>query len=187
MRARGHRPQRYFPEVLMELGERSLPLERRRPDWPVGLVSGLAAGAVLMILDLLWSTVVEGGGPWRTAHMIAPIFTGADAAQISEYRFGWGVVAIALAVHYVLGMLFGLVLAAIMTPMHLDTSPLKAALTGAVAGIVLYVVNFHGIAQMFPWLADLRGWPSIAANVVFGVTAAVLYCKLGRTSPADHA
>ena len=62
----------------MELGERSLPLERRTPDWAVGLVAGLAAGAVLMVLDLLWSTVVEGGGPWRTSHMIAPVFTGAS-------------------------------------------------------------------------------------------------------------
>ena len=168
----------------MELGERSLPLERRTPDWAVGLVAGLAAGAVLMVLDLLWSTVVEGGGPWRTSHMIAPIFTGADAAQVSEYRFSWGVVAIALGTHYLLGMIFGLVLAAVMTPMHLDATPTKAAITGAVAGVILYVVNFHGIAQVFPWLAELRGWPSLAANVLFGVTAALLYCKLGRTPPA---
>jgi hypothetical protein len=116
--------------------------------------------------------------------MIAPIFTGADAAQVSEYRFSWGVVAIALGVHYVLGMIFGLVLAAVMTPMHLDTTPTKSLVTGAIAGLVLYVVNFHGIAQVFPWLAELRGWSSVAANVLFGMTAALLYCKLGRTAPA---
>ncbi|MCC6868582.1 MAG: hypothetical protein IT522_07140 [Burkholderiales bacterium] len=168
----------------MELGERSFPLERRKPDWVVGLVSGLAAGAVLMVLDILWSTVVEGGGPWRTSHMIAPIFTGEDAAQISEYRFSWSIVAIALGVHYVLGMVFGLVLAAVMTPMHLDATAAKSIVTGIVAGLALYVVNFHLITTMFPWLAELRGWPSVAANIVFGITAALLYHRLGRTPPS---
>jgi hypothetical protein len=164
----------------MELDHRSMTLDRRTPDWAVGLVSGLAAGAVLMVLDLLWSVVVESGGPWRTSHMIAPIFTGADAAQLTEYKFSWGVVAIALAVHYALGMLFGLVLAAVMTPLHLDVTPAKAIVAGIVAGAILYVVNFHLLTQMFPWLAELRGWPSIAANLLFGATAALLYCKLGR-------
>ncbi|HVE49088.1 MAG TPA: hypothetical protein VNG69_05645 [Casimicrobiaceae bacterium] len=160
-------------------------LERRRPDWTVAIVAGLAASAVLMVLDLLWSSVAEGGGPWRTSHMIAPIFTGVDTAQVSEYRFSWGVVAIALAAHYVLGMISGIVLAAIMTPMHLDTSVVKASAIGAAFGAVIYVVNFHIATRFFPWLTELRGLPTIAAHFVFGIVMAVLYYKLGRTSSAE--
>lgn len=166
----------------MELDQRLVETERRTPDWSVAAVAGLAAGAVLMVLDLLWSAIVETGGPWRTSHMIAPIFTGADAAQLSEYRFSVGVVAIALAVHYVLGVVFGLILAAIMTPMHLDASVGKSLAAGAIFGVVLYVINFHGVAAMFPWLAEMRGWPTIAAHIVFGVVAALLYARLGRTT-----
>lgn len=163
----------------------SVMLERRRSDWAVGIVAGLAASAVLMVLDLLWSSVAEGGGPWRTSHMIAPIFTGVDAAQLSEYRFSWGVVAIALAAHYVLGMLSGVVLAALMTPLHLDTSAAKAIMIGTVFGAVVYVVNFHVVTRFFPWLTELRGLPTIAAHLLFGIVAAVFYYKLGRTSSAD--
>ena len=165
----------------MEHSLRSLRWERRAPDWPVAAVSGFAAGAVLMVLDILWSSVVDTGGPWRTSHMIAPIFTGADVAQAPVYSFSVRIVAIALAVHYILGIAFALVLAAIMASLHLDSSATKALLTGAVFGVALYLINFYGIAQAFPWLADLRGWATLAAHLVFGGVAALLYWKLGRT------
>ena len=167
----------------MEVPLRSLDWEHRSPNWPVAAVSGLAAGAVLMVLDLLWSSVVEGGGPWRTSHMIAPIFTGADAARSSAYSFSVGVVGIALAAHYVLGIVFGLILASIMTPLRLDSTPAKATLIGAAFGVVLYLVNFYGVARLFPWLAEMRGWATLAAHLLFGVVAALLYWKLGRTVP----
>ena len=167
----------------MELPRRSLHWERRAPNWVVAAVSGLAAGAVLMVLDLLWSSIVDNGGPWRTSHMIAPIFLGADVVQSTGFNFSIGVVAIALAVHYALGIAFGLVLAAIMAPLHLDATVRRALATGAVFGLILYVVNFFGLARWFPWLADLRGWATVAAHMVFGMVAALLYWKLEPTAP----
>jgi hypothetical protein len=164
----------------MEADSRIAAAERRTTDWPAAVVAGLAAGAVLMVLDILWSVVVERGGPWRTAHMIAPIFTGEDAAKISEFRFSWGVVAIALAVHYVVGILFGLVLGAIMTPLRFDDSPVKSVAIGAAFGLVLYLVNFYGVAAVFPWLAGMRGLATLAAHLVFGIVAALLYRRLER-------
>jgi hypothetical protein len=163
----------------MELGQQSVRWERRSADWPVAIVSGLAAGAVLMVLDLLWSSLITGG-PWRTSNMIAPLFLGPDVLQSPDTRFSIGVVAFGLAVHYVLGIVFGMILAAIMVPLSLDTTLPKALLTGAVFGLVLYLVNFHGIARVLPWLAELRGWATLAAHLVFGAVAAVLYWKLAR-------
>jgi hypothetical protein len=164
----------------MELPLRSLELERRAPNWPVAAVSGFAAGAVLMVLDIIWSSIVETGGPWRTSHMIAPIFMGPDPLQSSGFHFNFGVVAISLAVHYVLGIAFGLVLAAIMAPLNLDASMPRAVVTGAAFGLILYLINFFGMVRWFPWLADLRGWATIAAHLVFGVAAALLYWKLAE-------
>jgi hypothetical protein len=163
----------------MEIRQASVHWERRSPNWVVAIVSGFAAGAVLMVLDLLWSTFVTGG-PWRTSRMLAPIFLGPGSAQAAEDQFSFSVVAMALAVHYVLGMGFGMILAAIMTPLNLDSTPTKALVTGAVFGLVLYLVNFYGVVSVLPWLADLRGWATIAAHLVFGAVAAWLYWKLAR-------
>ena len=154
---------------------------QRARDWTVAAIAGLAAGAVLMVLDILWSSVVVGGGPWQTSHMIAPIFLGPEAVQKSAYDFSIGVVTIALATHYVLGVVFGLILAAFMAPLGLDATPGRALGTGAVFGLGLYVVNFFGLVHWFPWLAELRGWPTLAAHLVFGIVAALLYWKLQRT------
>jgi hypothetical protein len=162
----------------MDLPVRSMHWERRQPNWLVAGVSGFAAGAVLMVLDMLWSSLVDTGGPWRTSHMIAPVFLGGEAAKSTGYHFSVGIVALALAVHYALGIIFGLVLATIMAALHLDATPLRALVTGAVLGLALYVFNFFGLVALFPWLADLRGWATVAAHLVFGTVAALLYWKL---------
>lgn len=159
----------------------TLEWKRREPDWLVAAVSGFAAGAVLMVLDLLWSSFVVGGGPWRTSYMIAPIFVGPESLSSSDRGFSVGVVAIALATHYALGVVFGLVMAAIMARFNFDATTGRALSTGAVFGVALYLINFYVVASVFYWLAQLRGWETLAAHLVFGVVAALLYHKLRRT------
>jgi hypothetical protein len=154
----------------------------RATDWTAAAVSGFAAGAVLMVLDLLWSAFFNPDGPWRTSHMIAPIFTGADSLQTSGYGFSVGVVAISLATHYVLGILFGLGVAALMVQFGLDATLGRALLAGAVLGVLLYLVNFGVLVEFFPWLKALRGTATLAAHVVFGTVAALLYRRLKRTA-----
>lgn len=156
----------------------------RATDWTAAAVSGFAAGAVLMVLDLLWSAIFNAHGPWRTSHMIAPIFTGADTLQTSGYAFSLSVVAISLATHYVLGVVFGLVLSALLVQMKLDATRGHSLVAGAILGVLLYLVNFGVLAGFFPWLSALRGADTLAAHVVFGGLTALLYRRLNRT-PAE--
>lgn len=154
----------------------------RATDWAAAAVAGFAAGAVLMVLDLIWSAIFNLDGPWRTSHMIAPIFVGSAVPPASGFGFSTGVVAIALATHYVLGIVFGLIMATILTVLDLDTNPVRAGVSGAIMGMVLYLINFELIAvRVFPWLQDLRGADTMAAHVVFGSVAALLYWRLKRT------
>lgn len=152
----------------------------RATDWTAAAVAGLAAGAVLMVLDLLWSSTFNPAGPWRTSHMIAPIFTG-RTGDTFHYTFSVGVVSIALATHYVLGIVFSLVMAALITQLRLDATPGQAVGAGAILGIALYVINFDGLVGFFPWLAELRGGETLAAHVVFGMVAGFLYWRFKRT------
>jgi hypothetical protein len=166
------------------VGRRSRHL--RATDWTAAAVSGFAAGAVLMVLDLIWSAMFDPGGPWRTSHMIAPIFTGSPPPADAGYAFDAGVVAIALVTHYVLGIVFAVVMAFLMAQLRLDRSPDFAVASGAVLGLLLYLFNFELLARgFFPWLATLRGWETIAAHGVFGIVAALLYWKFNRT-PAEQ-
>lgn len=160
----------------MDLHLPSYHWEHRLPDWPVAAVAGLVAGAVLMLLDLLWSAFVIGESPWRTSHLIAAIVLGPDA--LASSAFGVGVVGAALATHYALGIVFGLALAFVVAGFHWDEQPTVMLIAGALFGVALYVLDFHVMTQFFPWFAELRGWPTFVAHLVFGVVAALMYWKL---------
>lgn len=160
----------------MELHMHTHRWEQRMPDWTVAAVSGFAAGAVLMVLELLWSTIIMDGSLWQTSHMIAALTFGPDALQSSDFNLT--IVAAALVTHYVLGIVLGLILAAIIVPFHFDSSIGMLLLTGAVFGVVVYLFNFYGMVHFFSWFAAMRGWPALLAHIVFGIVSAAMYWKL---------
>jgi len=166
----------------MELQIQSHQWRRRLPDWPAAVGSGLVAGAVLMVLELLWSatvsTSVSGGNPWRTSHQIAAIVMGQGVLQSAAFDL-W-VVAVALITHYVLGIVFAVILAVIIDGFHYESSPGMQQLFGVVFGGALYLLNFHVMSNFFPWIAELRGWATLLGHLIFGLTVALTYPALER-------
>ena len=162
----------------MELQMQSHDWQRRWPDWPAAASAGLVGGAVLMVLELLWSTTVTGASPWRTSHLVAAIALGPDALQSSA--FSLGVVAVALATHYVLGIVFGVVLGTIIAGFHYEANAGVLQVIGLVFGGALYLLNFHGMATFFPWIADLRGWATFIGHLIFGLSVVLTYMWLQR-------
>lgn len=160
----------------MELHMHSHRWEQRMPDWTVAAVSGFAAGAVLMVLELLWATIIMGDSPWATSHMVAAIVMGRDVLQSTD--FSVSVVVAALVTHYVLGIVLTLILAAIIVPFHLDSSIGMVMLTGAVFGLAVYLFNFFGMVHFFSWFAEMRGFTTMLAHIIFGIVAAAMYWKL---------
>ena len=162
----------------MELHMHSHRWEQRIPDWQAAAVSGFAGGAVLMVLELFWSNMITDTSPWATSHLIAAILMGRDALQSTGFSIG--VVALALLTHYMLGIIYGVMLAAIIAPFHFDSSAGMVLLTGAVFGLALYLLNFYGLVRFFSWFAEIRGWQTLMAHLIFGMSAAILYWKLER-------
>ena len=161
----------------MELHLANRHWEWHAPDWPAALAAGFLAGALLMIMELLWA-VTGGGDPWVVAHKVAGISLGHDVAARADFSIS--VMAIALITHYVLGMLFACVLAAILATFRLDHSPGLAFGMGAAFGTVLYVVNFYLLAKAYPWFAELRTLETFIAHVIFGMLAAAIYWRMHR-------
>ena len=70
----------------MQLHMHSHHWEHRLPDWHAAAVSGFVGGAVLMVLELLWTTNVIGSSPWSPAHQIAAIVMGRDVLQSIDFK-----------------------------------------------------------------------------------------------------
>lgn len=151
--------------------------EAHTPDWPAALIAGFLAGALLMILEFLWA-VTGGNDPWAVAHKVAGITLGHNVATTSG--FSTGVIATALMTHYVLGMLFGCILAAILSTFRLDDSPGMAFGIGAVFGLVIYIFNFYVMAKAYPWFVDMRTLETFIGHVIFGMTAGFVYWRMQR-------
>ncbi|RWA53147.1 hypothetical protein AU476_15125 [Cupriavidus sp. UYMSc13B] len=164
----------------MELHMQSHRYTHRWPDWRAAVLAGVAAGILFLILELL-ATISLGQSAWEPVHMIAAIMLGPDT-MTQTMTFDSGVLIAGLVVHFVLALIYGLVLATVMAPFHFDSSVGMASLVGAVFGLALYWVNFYGMTAFFPWFAEGRGWVSAFAHIVFGVVAADSYLKIeGRT------
>lgn len=159
----------------MELHMHSHRWTHRAPDWTVAAVSGFAAGAILMVMEMLWSTFSATNNPWTVSHGIAAITMGPDVLHQGGGGFNMWIVGMALITHYVLGVCFGMILAAIVAPFRLDSSQGMVLLSGAVFGLLLYAFNFYFMEQLFPWFAAMRGWETIAAHLIFGMSAGWLY------------
>lgn len=156
--------------------------ERRWPDWRAAAVAGFAAGAVLMVMELVWEATMGPAGPWRIPHIIAALILGPDILKPAVLDFNLGVVTIAMATHYVLGIVFGVLLGVLIAGFHYETSLFAILWIGAGFGFVLYLFNFHGLTAFVPWFAELRGWGTLFAHMAFGTVAAGLYWKLARPS-----
>ena len=160
----------------MELHMHSHHYVRRLPDWSAAAVSGLAAGALLIVVEMFWSSMVAGVHPWGTTRMIAAIVMGREVLQTS--LFSVGTVAMALIIHFVLGAILGCVLCAIIAPFQLDSSIGMSMLVGAAFGLVVYLFNFYVMTAAFSWFVDARGWHTLVGHMVFGMAIALCYWKL---------
>lgn len=162
----------------MELHMHSHHWEARMPDWPAAAVSGFVAGAALMLMEFFWSIIVLNISPWSSSYPIAAIALGPDI--LLSNVFSLTIVIVALLTHYLLGILFGMILATIIAPFHLDSSLPMALLIGVVFGAMLYLGNFYGMVRFFPWFADMRNLLTLCAHILFGMTAAGMYLQLEK-------
>jgi hypothetical protein len=135
-------------------------------------------GAALRVLELLWS-ISGGENPWGTAHAIAGIAFGPDVAAASD--FSVRIIASALLIHYGLGMLFGCVLAVVLSAWRMGDTPGTALTLGALFGIALYVLNFYVMTAPFPWFVAMRTLETFIGHVLFGTVTALIYWKLKQS------
>lgn len=143
-------------------------------NWKTAVWAGLLSGLVFMMLEMIMVPLFLDGSPWGPPRMIAAIVMG-EGVLPPPATFDFGVVLVAMFVHFALSVVFAIVLAFVLSKMRLDLGPALAI--GAVFGIVLYLINFYGFTAFFPWFEMARNWVSIFAHAVFGLAAAWAYMR----------
>lgn len=154
------------------------------PNWRAAVAAGIIAGAVFLVLEMVMVAIFLGGSPWDPPRMMAAIVLGERVLPMPGQTpppMTAGVVLAALAVHFVLSMVYAVILSALIV-----RAPRGAAIAIGVAfGIALYVVNFYGFTALFPWFAMARNWVSFFSHGVFGLASASAYEVLARRPVAE--
>lgn len=136
-----------------------------------GIIGGLLAGLAFIIAEMIINTALgkPGFGPPR---LIASIVLG-KAALMPAYPAAKAII-IGFIVHFILAALFGVIVLAVLGVVRgvvprLMASPSLLVLYGAVAGCLLWVVNFLLIApRVFPQFTMVNQfWNGFIAHTVF--------------------
>lgn len=146
--------------------------------WSAAVWAGVIAGVVFLVLEMVMVPMFLDGSPWGPPRMIAAMAMGEDVLP-PPGTFALVPVMVAMMIHFVLSIVFALVLAATISRMGSGT----ALLIGTGFGLALYVVNFYGMTAVFPWFSNARNWVSIFAHAVFGLVAATAYVSLAARPP----
>lgn len=140
--------------------------------WTVAILSGIIAGAVFLLLALVLVPVILGDSPWGLPRMIAAILLGNGV--LTPTTFSLGIILTAVVLHFFLSVVYAIIFALIFGRLQLG----PALLTGAGAGLVLYLVNFYGFTALFPWFATARNWVVVLDHLIFGVVTAWSYVAM---------
>jgi uncharacterized membrane protein YagU involved in acid resistance len=133
-------------------------------DWKAGIYAGLIAGVVFMMAEMLMVWLFLGQSPWGPPRMIAAMVLGQNVLP-PPATFDIGIVTVAMMIHFVLSIIYGVIFGWIVHNMSKGT----AILTGAGLGLLIYLINFYPIAAvLFPWFAMARNWVSIVSHILFG-------------------
>jgi len=160
-------------------------MDRYRINWLSGwrgmILAGVMAGIVSTLMQILLWLVFTDDFPailYRDARLTAAMVLGSSVLSPAA-TFDVGVMLMATLIHFMISITCAVLLALVTA--RLDIIP--APLAGIGFGIALYVVNLYGFTAIFPWFAQTRGWITLIAHGVFGLTAISVYRWLIFSAP----
>lgn len=150
------------------VGEREL-------SWKAVFWSGLAAGIVFMMLEMIMVAVFQGKSMWAPPRMIAAMILGRNVLP-PPATFAVGVMMTALIFHMILSWIYAAAFGGVFGGMQIGSG----IAVGALVGLGIYLVNFYGFTAIWPWFAEARGWISLVAHVAFGLVLSWTYIGVAR-------
>jgi hypothetical protein len=145
-------------------------------NWTAAFAAGVVAAVVSTVVEvLLWATFTDALPAilWRDGRFAAAIVLGPGVLEPAA-TFDARAMLVATLLHGALSIVYAVVLAALVSGLQLAS----ATVVGALFGLALYAINLYGFTVVFPWFVVDRDAITLAAHVVFGVSASATYVRL---------
>ena len=155
-----------------------------RLNWKAVIVSGLVAGIVFMMLEMVLVATIGGQSPWGPPRMIAAMVMGRDVLP-PPATFNLGVMMVAMMIHFMVSIILAAIFGWVVSHrrMNLPTT----LIAGVGFGLVVYFVNFYLMTGVFPWFAMARGGIAIFSHAMFGLVLGWIYYAMAGHSSSGSA
>ncbi len=135
--------------------------------WKAAIWSGIIAGIIMLILEMVMNPLFLDKSMWGPSRMIGAILLGSEVLP-PPATFDFWILMAATAVHLPLSVVFAIIIGFLVRKVPVR----MAVIIGAGIGLIIYVSNFYGFTAFFPWFADARNWVQIVIHILFGLAAA---------------
>lgn len=140
---------------------------RQLVDWSAAIWSGMIAGTVFLLMNLFLSPI---GNSWAMLRLFASIVLG-ESVLAPPATYDLTVLLVALVVHFVLAILFSLLIAYVVHRGGL----VSGIIGGALLGLALYSINVYTLTLFYPWFFAMHGGVFILTHLIFGALAGGIY------------
>ena len=139
----------------------------RHVTWRAVLISGLVAGTLFLLTDVVLAPIVLKVNASLTLRYFAALVLGSKVLTQS----GTSILITGVIVHYVLSLLFALVIALVVHRWGLGVG----IIGGAILGVAIYGINLYTITLLFPWFFAINSTVILLSHAVFGAVAGGVY------------
>jgi len=116
-----------------------------------GILGGVIAGITFAMFEMIMAVVLDGRDAFfMPLRMIGGIGLGEQALDPGTSLLTAG--GAGLVIHMILSMMYGVVVAAVLSLIpQLSASRAAVLISASVVGFALWIVNFYVLAQVFGW------------------------------------
>jgi hypothetical protein len=139
----------------------------RHVTWRAILVSGLVAGTLFLVADLIFAPIVTHVGAALTLRYFAALVLSSKVLT----QTGVGILVAGIIVHYVLSLVFALVIALVIHRWGM----VVGIIGGALLGVAIYGINLYTITLLFPWFFAINSTVILLCHAIFGAVAGGVY------------
>ena len=148
--------------------------------WRAAVLSSLLGGVAFLVLQMTLVPLLTSSGPLAPLRWTASLVLGARALA---GPFDATTLAVGLAVHAVLSIVYGVLLVGVVHRWFAEKSG-PGVIAGAMYGFLLYIVNFGLLVAVFPQFSGAPAGAGVLSHIAFGVLTVAIYQALLRTRDA---
>ena len=140
---------------------------RKNMTWRAIPIAGIAGGAAFLLINMVLTPLVLKINGVLFLRYAASLLLGNKAVMDN----GVGVVVVGIIIHFVLSLVYALVIALIVHRWGLGVG----LVGGAILGLALYGINLYTFTLLFPWFFAINGPILLLSHVLFGTVAGGTY------------